>query len=324
MAYSIENGIWNSVFAVPCDIVDKHLKLCGEFPLKVLLLVLRQGNCPEPAELARILGKSEADIRDAIEYWVKLGVLQSGNAQAASATPVQKAPSLSYTQEPDELKIKKLSSSRPRLLTSEINEMARSDNNIVYLLQEAQTALGRDLTPVATDTVVSLYSYYGMSPDLILMLMHYCVSLGKTSLRYMEKVAANWIEKGIDTHEKAEHEIFRVSQRHKIENKVMSALGIRDRDLITSEKKYVHTWTEEWHFDIPLIMLAYERTIEQKGKLSFPYINGILSSWLKSGISTPEQAMREERPGKPDTPSAGASSYDMGELEDMITYGSIR
>jgi len=42
-----------------------------------------------------------------------------------------------------------------------------------------------------------------MSADLIEYMVESCVEKGKTSLRYMEKIAIDWYEKGIDTIEKA-------------------------------------------------------------------------------------------------------------------------
>ena len=41
MSFSINLGAWNSVFAVPCSLVDQHIKLAGALQLKVLLWVLR-------------------------------------------------------------------------------------------------------------------------------------------------------------------------------------------------------------------------------------------------------------------------------------------
>lgn len=226
-----------------------------------------------------------------------------------------------------ERKIAMLSSKRRKLTTPEINELADQDENIAYLLQETQAVLGKPLTPVSTDIVVAMYSYYGMQPDLILMLIQYCVSIGKDNLRYIEKVAADWLDKGIDTHEKAETEILRLAKKNTAEGKIRSAFGIHDRGLISSEKKYIQTWTEQYGQDTALISLAYERTIELKGKLSFPYINGILTNWYQSGITTPAQAMQEMRDNRSKQQQAPTgkegSSYDIGELENMITYGKI-
>ena len=41
MNLSVNCGVWNSIFAIPCDVVDKHIKLAGSAQLKVLLFILR-------------------------------------------------------------------------------------------------------------------------------------------------------------------------------------------------------------------------------------------------------------------------------------------
>lgn len=351
MAYHLGNGIWNTVFAVPSVVVDEHLKMASGLSVKVLLLLLRRGGGMEPGEVAVILGQSTADIQDALNYWVQAGIIHRSTENAPDKPalanpPVQQlTPVLQYQQlseskeelqpssaplEPateDTRKIATLSSKRRRLTTQEINELAEQDETIEYLLQETQSVLGKPLTPVSTDIVVAMYSYYGMKPDLILMLIHYCVSLGKDSMRYIEKVAADWLDKGIDTHEKAESEILRLTKKNTAEGKIKAAFGIHDRGLISSEKKCIQTWTEQYGLDIALITLAYERTIELKGKLSFPYINGILTNWYQSDIATPAQAlqeMRDNRAKQQELAGEGVrSSYDIGELEKMINYGEI-
>ncbi|GHU82129.1 hypothetical protein FACS1894191_8930 [Clostridia bacterium] len=72
--------------------------------------------------------------------------------------------------------------------------------------------------------------------------------------------------------------------------------------------------------ELPLIEIAYERSVELKGKLSFAYINGILTNWYQKNVKTPAQAMREISRGKPGKPEGKAqpASYDMSELESMI------
>ena len=51
MSYSINLGSWQSIFAVPSDVVDKHLKLAGGAQLKVLLWVLRHAAPPSKRRL---------------------------------------------------------------------------------------------------------------------------------------------------------------------------------------------------------------------------------------------------------------------------------
>jgi len=347
MSYYLEKAIWSNIFAVPCEVVDKHLKLCGETALKVLLLLLRAGGGEDVPSLIRKTGKSEQDVRDALSYWRGAGVLSGesppdarqelpGTAEAVQPpvqppVPEEPLPTLTYTFEPAETpeaprRIQTLSAGRARLSTQQIGEMSQSDENIAFLLQESQSVLGKPLNPVATDTVVGLYSYYGMQPDLVLMLLQYCVTIGKDNMRYVEKVAASWLEKGIDSHEKAEAEILRATELSSMEGRVKSAFGIFDRKLINSEQKFIAVWTGEYGYGLDIITLAFERAVEQKGKLSFPYINGILANWHSKGIATAAQAKKEiqERQSPENAPGKnGGSSYDLGEVERMLSLQSI-
>lgn len=348
MGLVVENGIWRSVFAVPAEIVDSHLRLAGETQLKTLLAVLRYGGGIDAQALCQVCGKTLPDILDALEFWRERGVIVPEGEEKPSLrydelpAPIAQAPAEPPNPEPaalepvktvetapDGQKITTVSSRRRRLDRLEIAELAEKDENVAALLQETQAALGKTLNAVAIDTVVSLYSYYGLAPDLILMLIHYCVSTGKDSLSYIEKTASSWVESGITTHEKAEAEILRSTKSNENEKKVRAAFGVFDRALIASEKKYIRAWFEEWRFDTPMITLAYERCVEMNAKLSFPYINGILKNWHGKNIRTPMEASRETRDetrrpaaaSNPRKPAEQAASYSLDELEKLIDQG---
>ena len=319
MGYQLESALWRSVFAVPGAIVDEHLKSCDETALKVLLLILRRGSQSTPKEIADFLGAEIAAVEQAFNYWARLGVIKESapppkEPAAKASAPLQPAPAL----QPISILPGR---SRRKLTTRQINDMSKCDDTIAFLLREAQMIIGKPLTPVATDTVTSLYSYYGMNPQVLLMLLQYCVSQKRDNMRYIEKVAASWIEMGIDTHEKAEREILAKVEQASQESIVRRLLGIGDRSLISSEREYIAAWKEQ---SIPteLVGLAYERTIEQKGKLSLPYINGILQNWRQKGISTPAQALQEMRVGKK-APAETADPGSLDEMEHIYKYGDV-
>ena len=53
LSYKIDLGAWNGIFAVPCEIVDRQLRMAGEPQLKALLYILRHsGRSVELSELA--------------------------------------------------------------------------------------------------------------------------------------------------------------------------------------------------------------------------------------------------------------------------------
>lgn len=327
MAFQLDFGIWGQIFAVPTAIVDKHIRLCGSASLKVLLVLLRYSQ--EDITLSRIaelVGLSEADTQDALNYWTASGVIRctpSGGdilvtpgetaapvppkAPPAPADPVP-APDVPAVSEAEEQRVVRLSS-RPRLTPDVIADMAKENGEIRSLIQEAQVLLGKPLSPSATESLVSLYSYGGMSVEVILTVIQYCVSIQKDSIRYIEATAYGWMDKGIDSLDKAERYILEKTQADENEKKVRAAFGIRDRDLTGKESDYAAKWTGVYHFDEAMLRLAYERTIDGKGRLSFPYCDGILTRWHEKGISTPKQAVDEMNtpPARPDAPASAPS-----------------
>ncbi|MCL2580139.1 MAG: DnaD domain protein [Oscillospiraceae bacterium] len=332
MGFKVESELWGSVFAVPGKLVDEHLRLCGGAALKVLLVLLKSNGQAAPAQIAAQLELPVADVLDSIGYWTAVGVLvQTGQEETIPAahpgkvipfTPPEPRPAQSVPPEEKPVAAaQKPGGHRKKLSTRQINEMGREDENIPFLLQESQMIMGKPLTPVATDTIAALYSYYGMQPEVILMLLQYCVSQQKDNMRYLEKVAAGWMEAGIDTHEKAEGEILRLTERGKLENAVRRLFGISDRALIQTERDYIAGW-KDLGTPVELIDLAYQRTIELKGKLSFAYINGILQNWQAKGIKGAAQAAAEMRGGK--NPSGtNTSGAGMDEMEQIFKYGDI-
>ncbi|MCL2034465.1 MAG: DnaD domain protein [Oscillospiraceae bacterium] len=322
MAYTVEKGMWRAVFAVPNEIVDTHLKMLGDVPLRVLLVLLRYDGALEAPAISAMVGKPETIVGEALDALISAGIL-SGEACPPALTYVQE-----NTQEQpvpsSERKITTLSKERRKLARGEIGELSAGDENIGWLLQESQAVLGKTLNFVATETITALYSYYGMKPDIILMVLQYCAGIGKTGMPYIEKVASSWYEKEIETHEQAEAEIQRLKQAAGNESRIKSAFGIFDRNLSSKEKNYISTWINDYGFDVPMIVLAFERTVDAIHKLSFSYINKILSSWHEENIKTPEKALGDKKKPRDKQKAAAKakeSSYDLGELEQRLKQG---
>jgi DnaD/phage-associated family protein len=102
-------------------------------------------------------------------------------------------------------------------------------------------------------------------------------------------VAIDWADKGITTYESAEEHIRELEMKLSNEGKVRAILGIYDRALTQTEKKYINIWISDKNIPLPLITEAYDRTVSQTGKLSYAYMNKILMSWCEEGIESPEQ-----------------------------------
>ena len=180
MAYQVNAGIWSSVFAVPTAVVDEHIKMCSPLSLKVLLLLLRHSGAPLDVQwLSDQLHIPPADISDALGYWIGVGIVTEGDAapaipaaapQAAMPqmpamppTPAIPEPVRTETQTPSGQKLITISA-RPKISREDIAEMVKSNTSIGQLLREAQTVLGAPLTPVESEILAALCSYYDMQP----------------------------------------------------------------------------------------------------------------------------------------------------------------
>lgn len=334
MAFCVNMGPWGSVFAVPSRVVDEHIRMCGAASLKALLILLRnQERAVEIDELASIIGLSHADTRDAVNYWISAGIISDSEApdmcvKSDNITPAREQPATAVRADEkhmDGVRITTISS-RPKLTSSEISDMAKNDKNVRFLLEEAERILCSLLSRTETETIVSLYTYNGIPADVLLMVLSYCVSTGKANMNYFAKTACNWLEQGVDTHEKAEEHIKRLTERKSNEGAVMSAFGIRERKLSKKEQGYIDKWCGEYGFDIAMIRLAYERTVDSIGEISFPYTDKILSTWRQKGFTTPRQAAEEKKEDAPKTAKQGgpAPSYDMDRWKNSVLYGPVK
>ena len=67
-----------------------------------------------------------------------------------------------------------------------------------------------------------------------------------------------------------------------------------------------------------MLRLAYEKTVDNTGKVSFPYIHKILSTWHEIGFQKPEEALSESAPPeKQKKEEKKEYSFDLEEFEQL-------
>ena len=310
MSYTINLGAWNSVFAVPCSVVDRGLKLAGSVQLKVLLWVLRHAGEPfEAQDIASALGIDRADVGDAMLYWRENGLIAAdGETLAPSApetreTEVSKPPAAepAAPAAPQPAIVKKAAEqprrllSRPQKPDSEFvaKRMAESQE-VACLMQSAQQIFGRLLSGGDLATLLLIHDDFGLPCDVIAMLIQYAVKAGKSNMRYIEKAAIEWADNDINTHEKAEERLNLLAENQKAWHVVEQAIGMPRRTPSRKEEELAPVWVNRWKFGPDMIREAYDRTVDGTGKYQPSYMNKILERWHDSGITTSKQAADEE------------------------------
>lgn len=162
-----------------------------------------------------------------------------------------------------------------------LNEL-NSDDDFSMSLFAIETYLGKTLSQPATNAIVYFYDTLNFSTALIEYLFEYCISKGKTSIRYIETVALAWADKGISTVDAAKEEV--VNYNESVYG-IMKALGL-NRDPAPAEKQYISKWTDVYGFKTDIIIEACNRTINAIHQPSFEYVESILSSWDNSNIKS--------------------------------------
>ncbi len=328
MNYTMNLGAWNSVFAVPCSVVDKHMKMTTEKPLKVLLWILRHtGESFTTQDISKAIDISEDDAGDYVLYWQQAGLVAVQNGEIAPAAAAKPEPTVP-AQEPAQpeaaaepqpaIKQHKILSRPQKADNAFVAKRMNESSDIACLMQEAEQILGRLISNGDSATLLMIHDDFGLPADVIIMLLQYVVSVGKANTRYIEKVAMNWADEEIFTHEKAEEKLRRLAENSQAWRTVEQAIGTPHRAPSSKEEALAATWVAEWHFTLALIHEAYERSVDATGKFSPSYMNKILERWHRDGIATLEQAHKEKEErasARRGEKSPSAATYDIAEFE---------
>lgn len=329
MNFKINLGSWNSVFAVPSDVVDKHIKLAGSAQLKVLLWVLRHaGEDFSVEDISSALSMHKADVKDSMQYWIENNLVVVEDCQISPSG--QNSDTRKNTSHPREELTEKNEcpksrpmSRHPKLDTDYVAKRIEESDEIKFLMQEAEIILSRPISNGDASAFITFHDVDGLPIDVIIMLLQYTVSIGKSNIRYIEKVAMAWGAEGIDSVEKVEQKIKQLTRHKEAWTTVEKIVGLEHRSPSAKEDEIANRWINEWHIKKELINEAYERCVNAKGKFIPSYMDSIIKRWKANGITTISQAV-EERKSSPLKNNKGYSSYspsyDIDEYENSSIF----
>lgn len=360
MEYKINLGAWNSVFAVPTEIVDKHIKLAGAAQLKVLLWFLRYaGNSFTVDDIASALSMQSADVRDCFQYWIQTGVISINDGimtpPQSNIEPVQKnrnpqiqlerqqrtqqniQPSMQNIQMQNIPLSAKNSQTQPliqksnmpvsqqnekRLLSRPekpdrryISQRISQDEKIKYLMRTAEEIFSRPVSPNEEATLLLIHEDDGLPVEVIIMMLQYTTEVGKCNMRYIEKMAIEWSDHGINTLELAERKIKELTDGRSATKKIQRLFGLSEHMPTEKEVEMALRWTEKWKFPDEVIKYAYEICVNAKGNYIPNYVNRILEKWFKGGVTTLEKAKIFQASRAKQQITSNSAAYDISAYE---------
>jgi len=258
----------------------------GEF-VKVYLLMLKYNTSNEPGVNGSILASSlsllESDVMNALTYWNDQGVIKLVKLDKMNNFNIEFLPL-------DDTPVK---------TSNEINLLeALNNTDTTAMLRDIEHILGRPLSSKEMEIYLGWQKDFSFSSELILILVEYCASKGKSDYRYIEKVALAWHDMGINSIPMAQTYIKQTEDKWIKIRKILSYLGIKNAEIMKPQEELLEKWLLIYKFELPLIQKAADICFERLNRADFKYIDGILSKWVKENIKTIEEVAAKDKQHK--------------------------
>lgn len=280
--------------AVPTRVIDGLLGIATGAQLKVLLFLMRFDKMAhETEQIASFCNLDPQEVDRAVAFWLQERILVNEQGRLRLVTGVK-------TVQSREL---------PRVQPTVILEETSKD--FQAMIGEIQRLTGKTMGALMLSLFYNMAENLHFSPEMIVQLAAYCNSIGKFSYRYMETVATDWYDDGIDTFEKTEEKIRQLEQGRTLERRLARAFGIQT-SFSKSQREMIGAW-REMGIGEELILEAYNRCMDHKNRMSFAYMNKILEDWNQKGYRKVAE-IQDERAVRP-----GRKEHEgLSELEKMM------
>lgn len=295
--------------------IDRYMPAANGEYVKVYLYLLRcaSGGCEDLTicKICDVFDHTEADVRRAISYWEKAGLLCLTRRADGSITDLEVFTSPAYdgscAQDSGQGKVTEFrTASAPEKpedpdcpaedikvfrapYTREKREELTQRNSVQRIMFVAENYIRRPLSVNEKDTLIYFLDQLKMSEDMIEFLLEYCVTKGHSSFRYIESVARAWNQNGIRTVEDARREVH-------IYNKdyfdIFRAFGIQGHTPTEKEIVYMKRWLREWAMPMDLISEALSRTLIKTSKPQWDYADKMLSAWHDGHVQSLEDVRK--------------------------------
>lgn len=293
MDFKINPMAFSGIFPVPNALVDDNIRLASVVQLKTLLYMLRYNSDSELSteKIANALSLEKDDVNDALIFWSERGILIKDTSEIRPPVTSAKAevkpeslPQEKKEEKKDEKKVADIPISRPTY--DQIAVRLKESEEISVLFQEAQTVLGKTVGYDGQSVLLMMYDSYGLPVEVILMAIEYALSKKKTSYSNIARIGKRWSELEIDTLEAAMEYIEEHNVVDETWQKLRELTEITNRNPTEKQRKHLTCWVKEYGYNTDIIYCAYEESIDRTGKMSFPYMDKIITSWHEKGVKT--------------------------------------
>ncbi|MGM9681976.1 MAG: DnaD domain protein [Eubacteriales bacterium] len=267
----------------------ESIKNADEDDMRVLLAAVMEearNGFADAEALCTGLGIERAVLDASVKYWRGAGIVgsalrgKSEDKKTSSAGAVGSAHRSGKTESGDTL---------PSYTTEELAALMEKRKITSEFIDEASRVYGKVFNQHEVAIIVRMIDYIGFDEESVLMLLSFYSKQDRKSLRYVEKAALAFYDEGITDACAVQEKLCAMERSRELEGKIRAMFGMSGRDLTTKEKKYIRSWTEVMKYDMDVIRMAYDITVDRTHEPSAAYANGILERWYADGLDTADK-----------------------------------
>ena len=218
----------------------------------------------------------------------------------------------------------------PSETKNNVNFLEKLNNkSIKDMLQDIEKLIARPLSPKEMEMYINWGTSYNFTPEIILLLIQYCISKGKTDYRYIEKVAISWHDAKITTVDEAQAFIRRHEEKWENIRKIMEYLGLKNVEIMKPQEQLIDKWFNIYKYNVDIIKKACDICCTRLNRADFKYIDGILNSWHNDGLKTLDDVLskgmrKNKNSNKPNSNNKSnftnytQRDYDFNDLEKKL------
>lgn len=292
-----------------------------EQDLRILISLMMaadaEGEVEDSAILKDLLGLELPEIEASVKFWRGAGVVTVAKGSAKK----QKAQS-EIKSAHREGAVEKNTGVSP-YATEELAALFERRRVSAQFIDEAQRVLGKTFNSYDTGIAAGIVDQLGFDEEAVLHILAYCVRIGKKSLRYSEKLALSFYDDGITTTAEVSARIARIEQSAEIIGQIKQLFGASGRELSKTEKSLFEKWTQRFGYDLEVIRLAYDITIDNIQKPAPKYADAILEKWHAEGLKSAEDVAAFEQKKKQGSADE-TKSYDLDDFYEAALERSFK
>ena len=289
-----------------------------ENDLKILVALMMaadgNGEVADDFSVEEALGLDKASVDASLKFWRGAGVI--GGARATSAK-AKTAESKNDGEQKSEIQTAhkggavEQSTGVVNYGSAELADLFERRKVTAAFIDEAQRVFGKTFNSYDTGIVVGLVDQLGFDEEAVLAILAYVTRIGKKGVRYCEKVALSLYDDGYTGFREVQDRIEVIERSAHTISKIKQLFAIGERSLSKTEKTLFEKWTQTFDYDIDVIRLAYDITIDVKHEPIPKYTGAILENWYGAGLRTAQDVTNYEKAQKESKAQSSAKSYDL-------------